>query len=208
MNAINSQCNDSLGFNLLECADDRMIAELIEVTDQYVCKTQIALQLSPCNLQEANEVHTFSQVMRLLGEDLVTNGNKLHWLSEKLITNLSGDRKEMDNSYTRVDKLDSTQNQTADENLEKSPETSKDKSFVTSEDCGSTSQDTSEYSDCFMSDFSADCDTDSDQSDYIPKRKKKIVSKIPRKKCDVSDQIYQCDKCPLLSKSKQSIVNH
>ena len=119
MNAINSQYNDSLGFNLLECADESMIAELIEVTDQYVHKTQIALQLSPCNLQEANEVHTFSQVMKLLGEDLVTNGNKLHWLSEKLITNLSGDWKEMDNSYTSVDKLDSAQNQTADENLKK-----------------------------------------------------------------------------------------
>ena len=55
------------------------------MTDQYVCKTQIASQLSPCNLQEANEVHTFSQVKKLLGEDLVTNGSKLHWLSEKLI---------------------------------------------------------------------------------------------------------------------------
>ena len=40
-------------------------------------------------------------------------------------TNLSGDWKEMDNSYTSVDKLDSAQNQTADENLEKSPETSR-----------------------------------------------------------------------------------
>ena len=123
-------------------------------------------------------------------------------------TNLSGDWKEMDNSYTSVDKLDSAQNQTADENLEKSPETSKDKSFVTGEDCGSASQDTSECSDCFMSDFSTGCDTGSDQSDYIPKRKKKTVSKIPRKKCDVSDQIYQCDKCPKSSKSKQSIINH
>ena len=193
---------------MLECADESMIAELIEVTDQYVHKTQIALQLSPCNLQEANEVHTFSQVMKLLGEELVTNGNKLCLLSEKLITNLSGDWKEMDNSYTSVDKLDSAQNHTADENLEKSPETNKDNSLVTSEDCGSASQDTSESSDCFTSNFSTNCDTDSDQSDYIPKRKKKTVSKIPMKKRGVSDQIYQCDKCPKSSKSKQSIINH
>ena len=116
--------------------------------------------------------------MKLLGEDLVTNGNKLCWLSEKFITNLSGDWKEMDNSYTSVDKLDSAQNQTADENPEKSPETSKDESFVTSEDCGSASQDTSECSDCFMLDFSTDYDTDSDQSDYIPKRKRRQLAKF------------------------------
>ena len=188
MNAINSQY-DSLGFNLLECADEN-IAELIEGTDQYVHKMQIALQLSPCNLQVANEVLTFSQVMKLLGEDLVTNGSKLCLLNEKLITNLSGDSKEMGNSYTNVDKLDSTQNHTADENPNKSPETSKDNSLVTSEECGSASQDTSKSSDCFVSDFSTNCDTDSDQSDYVPKRKKKPVSKICRKKCDVLDQIY------------------
>ena len=68
-----------------------MLSELIEITEEYVHKMQKATTIVPSNLQDGNELIKFSQTMKFFREVLVTNGNKLHFLSGKLITNLSGD---------------------------------------------------------------------------------------------------------------------
>ena len=73
-NQINLHCNDSNlqedshKLNLLECADENIITELLEVTDQYVCKMQIVGNIVPSNIQEGNEVVTFSHIMKFFGK--------------------------------------------------------------------------------------------------------------------------------------------
>ena len=103
--------------------------------------------------------------MKFFGKILVTNGNKLCFLSEKLITSLSGDT-------------------TADWNLDKFTEKSNDKSIVNNQESGSASPHTSvnsfsnydpDTSD-FMSDFLTNyTDENCDDSDYIPEKKKELV---------------------------------
>ena len=74
--------------------------------------------------------------MKFFGEVLVTNGNKLCFLSEKLITNLSRDCEDGDREYTIVDKLDSMEDTTADCNLDKFTENKNDKSVVNNQESG------------------------------------------------------------------------
>ena len=74
-NLINSNCNDFSAnlqedvcqLNYLECADENMLSELIQVTDQYVHKMQCATTIVPSNLQEGNELIKFSLRMKILG---------------------------------------------------------------------------------------------------------------------------------------------
>ena len=116
-----------------------MITELLDVTDQYVNKMQIAGNIVPSNIQEGNKVVTFSHIMNFFGKVLVTNRKKWHFLSEKLITKLSGDCRDCDKDYTSVDKPDSTEDTTADGNLEKFTENNNDKSVVNNQESGSSS---------------------------------------------------------------------
>ena len=146
----------------------------------------------PSNLQDGNELIKFLQTMKFFGEVLITNGNKLHFLSEKLITNLSGDCQDGDSEYTSVDKPDSEEDTTADWNLDKFTEKSNDKSIVNNQESGSASPHTSvnsfsnydpDTSD-FMSDFLTNyTDENCDDSDYIPEQKKELVKVRTQIKC-------------------------
>ena len=145
-NLINSNCNVSSvnlqenihQLNFLECGDENMFSELIEVTEEYMHKMQKATTIVPSNLQDGNDIIKFSQTMKCFGEFLVTNGNKLHFPSGKLITNLSGDCQDGDLEYTNVDKPVS-EDTTADRNLDKFTEKNNDKSIVNIQESGSTS---------------------------------------------------------------------
>ena len=52
--------------NLLECTDEQMISELMDVTDEYVHKMQFALKLVPSDLKEANQIVHFAQEINSL----------------------------------------------------------------------------------------------------------------------------------------------
>ena len=53
--------------NFLECGDENMLSELIEVTEEYMHKMQKATTIVPSNLQDGNELIKFSQTMKCFG---------------------------------------------------------------------------------------------------------------------------------------------
>ena len=106
---------------LLDCDDTASIAALIYVIDKYVEQAQVIHRLDH-SLIQSNKFVQFRDI-RSLGEKLVTNGNKLRFLADKIlqIINLelnvgSGGDKESGMNASPVEQADSGPNATSGDN--------------------------------------------------------------------------------------------